>query len=304
MTAHDADIEVLRETYADVAELDRRPEGARYSAALPDGAPVVLLVLARELSDAIRSDESFFATLERAAAVHHEALVGPLAWGRGGNGLLHCAYPRLDTLDVAPGTLSPVDVATNGVQLARALSAAHAAGLPHGAIASIQIAHTAQHGAQLNGFGLFAALCAGGVDVREAALVLSEAPYVSPEVQNGAMPDERSDIFSLGASLYELLTGKPPYGGRTTAYVMAAVLSDPESERDAQDRRAGPVVDALVRAIEQAPEDRWPTATAFANALASGAVRSQSSAAKRRARGCLPTAAVLCLAIVELVGRL
>lgn len=78
--------------------------------------------------------------------------------------------------------------------------------------------------------------------------------------------DYRTDFYSLGATLYELLTGKPPFGGRTTSYVIAAVLADePASpEGDPLTKR---VTDTVLRAIEKAPEDRWSSAALFARAL-------------------------------------
>lgn len=301
MNAHDVDIDALREMYRDLSELDRRPEGIRYSATLSDGTPVVVLAIARSLAAGVQFPERFIATLERTASIHHAALAQPVAWGRTSRGMLHCAYPRLDVQEVAPGSLSAAAVATIGVQLARAVSVAHEAGLPHGAIATERISHTREHGALLNWFGLFAALCAGGVEVREAATRLCDAPYLSPEEQAGTTPDERSDVYSLGASLYELLTGKPPYGGRTTAFVMAGVLSDAEgaSSDAAEDRMTGLVVEALLRAIEHAPDDRWPSATAFANALAIGVARSSGSPTEMsRARGCLPAGSALSAALM------
>jgi serine/threonine protein kinase len=249
----------------------------------------------------IRHPERFIAAFDRATAVHHEAIVPPLAWGQATDGTLHCAYARLEPERVSPGSLSPSEVATIGMQLARALSTVHGAGLVHGAITPERALLTSDRGAQLGALGLFAALSDGGLGVQEATALLSDSAYSSPESQTGRTPDERSDVYSLGAALYELLTGKPPYGGRTTSYVMAAVLGD-KAEAEAQDALARPVVEALVRAIEHAPDDRWPSATAFAHALAAGASNREMVAltSARRARGCLSTSAALALALAAI----
>ena len=310
MTAHDADADVvvLRDTYRDLAELGRRAEGVWYSASLSDGTPVHVLAIAPDLRARVQIPEHFSATLERAASIHHEALARPLVWGHERNGLLHCAFARPNTDEFVPGSFSAAAVAEIGVQLARGVAAAHDGGLAHGAITRLRISRAGGH-VQLGLFGVFAALCAGGVGVRDAASVLCDSPYVSPEQQMGTHPDERSDVYSLGASLFELLTGKPPFGGRTTAYVMASVLSDADAA-EAENRQRQIVIDALLRAIERAPDDRWPSATAFANALASGATIGGAKANEvRRARGCLPVAgtaaagAVLCGIAGVLVGR-
>ena len=265
----DADAGALRETYQNLSEIERRPEGIRYSATLSDGARVHAIALAGDLAPFIRYPERFDAAFQRAAAVQHQAIAAPLAWGRTADDRLHCAFARTETLDLFPGTLSPSDVAILGVQLARGLAFIHGAGLVHGGISTASISQSQEVGVQLLRFGMFAALCDAGLGVQAAALRLADASYISPEVQSGNSPDARSDVFSLGASLYELLTGKPPYGGRTTSFVMASVLSDQEGATDiSNDAIAGPVIDALMRAIERAPDDRWPTADAFGQALA------------------------------------
>lgn len=291
------DASALREAYRDLAEIDRRREGTRFSATLPDGTPVIALAIAPEVGARVASHDRFAAEFQRAAAVHHEAIVPPLAWGSLGDGTLHCAYARLESEALVPGSLPPAAVARIGVQISRALSTTHASGLMHGAINSSRILLTRERGAQLTDFGLFSALSEGGLGPQATAALLNDPPYSSPEVQLGKTPDVGADIYSLGASLYELLTGKPPYGGRTTTYVLASVLSDETEE--SKDDLPSPVVDALVRAIERAPEDRWPSAAAFAAALASGATTSEAPALAAKGRGgCLPATAASATALV------
>jgi hypothetical protein len=288
----DAGSDELRERYRDLTEIDRRPEGIRYSASLPDGTPVVVTAIAGEVVARVRYPERFLAALERAATVQHEALASPLVWGQATSGLLHCAYARLAPDELTPGSIRPDDVAAMGVQLSHALTIAHSAGLAHGAITRDRVSWSQKHGVKLNEFGLFAALNGGGLGVQDAAALLSDAVYVSPEELSGVEPDEYSDIYSLGASLYELLTGKAPYGGRTTSYVLATVLPN-SAEYSSEHLRTTLVVDALVRAIERAPDDRWPSAAAFANALSARTADQQTSASGSRVRGCFSKAAAV-----------
>ena len=280
----DADVGGLREAYRDLSVLERRPEGIRYAATLFDGARALALELSDEIAAAVRHPDRFDAAFERARAVADQAIAAPLAWGRTSDNRLHCAFARTDSLPLTPGAMSPSDVAILGVQLSHALGVIHSSGLIHGSISTASISHSSEHGVQLLDFGLFSALCDGGLGVQGAAARLAGPAYQSPEVRAGETPDHRSDIFSLGASLYELLTGKPPYGGRTTSFVMAAVLSDQHLDRTTSagtDLIAVGVIEALMRAIERAPDDRWPNARAFGQALAAAAGSAKPAAPPR-----------------------
>lgn len=231
----------------------------------------MIVTIAPDVAARVRNRERFDAALARAASLRHELIASPVEWGVSSDGGLQCSYPPAERIELVAGAQSPSDVAIMGVQMARALGAIHGAGLVHGAVHTDSLMQTTERGAQLGRFGLFTALCDGGLGVQGAALALSDPVFVAPEVQMGKEPDERSDVFSLGASLYELLTGKPPYGGRTTSFVMASVLIDQEGANRSSGAVAGPVVDALLRAIERAPDDRWPSAEAFGQALTFGA---------------------------------
>ena len=289
----------LSDRYRHPRELERRNEGAWFTASLQDGTTVRVLVLSDELAGMVQDASLFLATMERAARIRHDVLDVPLAWGQLANGDLHVAFRDADSVPLVAGAMSAVEVATAGEQVARALAAVHATGLVDGSLRRTRLRQRTDGTFVVREFGLLPALIAAGADSRAAALVLTEASYVSPEVLNGSIPDERSDIYSLGAVLYELLTGKPPYGGRTTAYVMASVLAEEPtgaSDASAAAETTNPVVDALVRAIEREPEDRWPSSNAFSDALAFGRLPATPTAATIRGkRGCLSTASALVL---------
>ena len=266
-TVHD--VGALSELYDNLSEVARDTAGTRYSATLRDGTPVDICVLAPSLSARIRDGGRFLETLERASRVRHPGLCELRAWRHTPGGLTYLVCSRVGG-PIPPGGRGPDDIAAVGIPLARAVAAAHDQGFIHGAISVDRVSATPDGGAALGGLGLYQALRDAGLDARDA-LPLATPQYLSPEQHGGSSPTQRSDVYSLGAVLYELLTGKPPFGGRTTSYVMASVLSDSEVDPETPPANVrqgiGPAVDAVLRAIERAPEDRWPSMAAFADAL-------------------------------------
>jgi serine/threonine protein kinase len=269
MSARHADVGALTDQFRELVESSRRSEGVWHTAHLRDGLPVYVLSLAPVLAAKITKPEGFFAELERAAGFKTPGVSRPVSWGKTTSGEFHCAYVHdTDPSSVNPGVKPATEVAVVGAHLARTLASVHQAGLVHGAVSLNRILRAANGSVQLGAFGLYPALVAGGVDRRDAALQLSDIAYVSPEGRLGDALDARSDVYSLGAALYELITGKPPFGGRTTSFVMASVLSEDDDAAAATNAKdSGLIVDAVLRAIERAPDDRWPNATAFALAL-------------------------------------
>lgn len=187
-----------------------------------------------------------------------------------------------------------------------ALGAAHEAGGVHGLLHPA--AFFLEDGRlRLGLVGIEAALRAGGMGAQEIIHATRAAPHASPEQQADLPPDARSDIFALGSTLYEAITGRPPFGGRTTTMVMAAVLSD-EGAAATQSEPNAPqsVVEAVLRAVEQAPADRWPTMADFGHALAGEPAHAASTTAASRPRfGCLPIAIILsgAVTLASIVAR-
>ena len=119
-------------------------------------------------------------------------------------------------------------------------------------------------------FGIALAVSnAGGSRVTQTGLSLGTPQYMSPEQATGDRAiDARTDIYSLGALTYEMLTGEPPHIGSTSQAVMARVLTERPRSIRASRASVPPHVEAAVdRALEKLPADRWTTAKEFGEAL-------------------------------------
>ncbi len=168
----------------------------------------------------------------------------------------------------------PLDkVLQYGIQIADALSAAHAKGVIHRDLKPANIILTSS-GVKVLDFGLaklggaakFSASGSSEVVTRtepmtESGSIVGSLHYMSPEQAEGKETDERSDIFSFGAVLYEMLTGKRAFDGDTKTAILAAILKDqpePISQFQPQVPRA---LDRVVRkCLEKKPADRWHSA--------------------------------------------
>jgi eukaryotic-like serine/threonine-protein kinase len=120
-------------------------------------------------------------------------------------------------------------------------------------------------------FGIALAVSqAGGSRLTETGLSMGTPQYMSPEQAMGDRElDARSDIYSLGAVLYEMLAGDPPYTGSTAQAIVAKVITEKPVPVTVHRDTVPPHVAAVVhRALAKLPADRWSTAQGFADALA------------------------------------
>jgi eukaryotic-like serine/threonine-protein kinase len=118
---------------------------------------------------------------------------------------------------------------------------------------------------------------------------LGTPDYISPEQVKGQRGDQRSDIYALGAMLYEMLTGQPPFTGPNPLAVMnERVLNDPKPARELNDEISPEIEEILFRALEREPRHRYATAAEMAwelehPELVGVSDRDRGSAVRRRA---------------------
>jgi len=164
----------------------------------------------------------------------------------------------------------PVDEALHiATSIAGALDYAHRHGVIH---RDLKPENILLHEGQplIADFGIALAVSnAGGTRITQTGLSLGTPQYMSPEQATGdRVIDGRTDIYSLGAVLYEMLTGDPPHLGSTAQAIIARVLTDrPRSVRATRAAVPAPVSAAVEKALEKLPADRFGTAHEFADAL-------------------------------------
>jgi len=182
-----------------------------------------------------------------------------------------------------PDRLLPVSVALELVAVAAdALAYAHASGIVHGDIKPANLMRTGETTVKIMDFGL--ARSAGTHHGPAGALVGTPA-YMAPEQIRGQAIDGRADLFSLGAVLYELLTGARPFAGETVSSVIYRVVHEEPRAASAVNPRVDAELSSLLRrALAKDPRERFQSGVDFASALRHIAARLPGPRAVRGGR--------------------
>ena len=181
------------------------------------------------------------------------------------------------------GPLPFDEVLRLGRQMIQGLAAAHAAHIVHSDIKPANIKVTAEGELKILDFGVARLMPMGTASDASTTSTASfgpvgTIPYMPPEQLRGARADERNDIFSAGAVLYEMATGNPPFAQKTMAEVIDAILHQQPARPSALNPRVPRAFDRLVaRAMAKDPLKRYPSASDVDAALV------RLAAARRRA---------------------
>ena len=234
---------------------------------------VAVKVLSPELG-AVLGVERFLSEIQVTANLQHPNLL-PLFDSGQANGLLYYVMPYIEGESLRARLKRekqlPIDSALHiATSVASALDYAHRHGVIH---RDLKPENILLHEGQplVADFGIALAVShAGGERITQTGLSLGTPQYMSPEQATGDhVIDARSDVYSLGAVTYEMLTGEAPHTGNTAQAIIAKVLTDkPRSLRLARDTAPVHVEQAVETALAKLPADRFATAQDFANALA------------------------------------
>jgi len=222
---------------------------------------------------------------------------------------------------LARGPLPPDQVLRYGAQIADALECAHRHGVVHRDLKPGNVVIT-KAGAKLLDFGLARASADGGAQGGSSDLATAEKPltqqgtivgtfqYMAPEQLEGQEADARTDIFALGALLFEMATGKHAFDGKTRTSLIAAIVSSEPPAISSVVPVCPPALDHVVRkCLEKDADERWQSAHDVAEELrwiaqaGSQAGVASSIAVRRKTRESLAwTLAALCAAAAIALG--
>jgi CheY-like chemotaxis protein/tRNA A-37 threonylcarbamoyl transferase component Bud32 len=232
---------------------------------------VAIKTLRPELVADEGSRERFKDEIRLTRRITHRNVVRTHDFGEA-NGLWYITMEYVEGLTVRElldnrGTLGVESTLAIGTQLAESLSVAHATGVIHRDIKPQNLLLDAGGVLKVMDFGV-ARLAESTARHTQAGLIVGTPAYMSPEQLTGDEVDARSDLYAVGAVLFELLTGRLPLEGPTVMALFAKVLSEDPPRPGSLAGGVPPALDDLVlRLLAKRPEDRVPSAAVLLEQL-------------------------------------
>lgn len=233
-------------------------------------------VALKVLPERLAKDDSFRTRFERearsAAKLNHPNIISIFAFGIK-DGIPYFAMEYVDGRDLATilresGPLPVKEALRIAKEVARALDAAHRQGVIHRDIKPSNIMVRKDGVVKVTDFGLAKVLGSQSLVVTQANVVLGTPHYMSPEQGKGGKLDPRSDIYSLGVVLYEMLAGDVPFKADTATSLIYQHIYEKPPPLSEKAPYVPPVVAAVVmRMLEKDPDKRFQKASELAEAI-------------------------------------
>lgn len=224
--------------------------------------PVAVKLLHREISEEADQLERFRREARAAARLSHPNLVGVIDAGEDeGRPYIVFEYVEGQTLKRRiheEGGLAVDEAVAYAIEIGRGLTAAHARRLVHRDVKPQNVLLDPDGRARVTDFGIARSLESEGMTA--TGRVLGTTDYVSPEQAMGEIVDERSDVYSLGVVLYEMLTGEVPFRAETQVGVAMKHVNDPMPDVQVKRPEVSAAVASVVdRATAKDQRDRYDT---------------------------------------------
>ncbi len=234
------------------------------------GRPVAVKVLSESLAAGERAVRRFEREARAAARLFGPHIAAVYDFGRSeGRPYIVMELVRGETLAdrlAREGPLPPQEAARIAVQVAQALEEAHAAGIVHRDVKPGNVMLTPSGDVKVMDFGIAAAAWAERVTTSD--LVLGTPSYLAPEQAKSEKTTPASDVSALGAVLYEMVAGRPPFvGDSPVAVALAHVRDDPAPLDQVAEGVPPNIAAASMAALAKDPADRPSSASAFASML-------------------------------------
>jgi TolB-like protein/tRNA A-37 threonylcarbamoyl transferase component Bud32/Flp pilus assembly protein TadD len=232
---------------------------------------VALKFLAAELTKNASAKERFLHEARAASALDHPNICTIYEVDETLEGQLYLAMAFYDgeTLEerIYRGPLPPAEAIGIALQVARGLGRAHETGIIHRDIKPANIIITPRGEAKIVDFGL--AKLAGQVGLTRNGSSMGTPTYMSPEQADGKPVDARTDIWSLGVVLYEMVTGKKPFVGEHLQLILQALLhTEPEPPTWIVPTIPKALERVIAGCLKKDPDERYPSCQALIAALA------------------------------------
>jgi len=236
---------------------------------------VAIKILPEELEQDSATRQRFVREAKSAAALDHPFICKVYEAGESdGTSYISMEYVEGKTLDdkMKSGAFSPKDTLQIALEISEALEKAHKRGIVHRDLKPANIMITPQGHAKVMDFGLAKRLLPKGEkeltrtltqsSITKEGSIAGTISYMSPEQAKGQNVDARSDIFSLGIIIYEMITGRNPFSKPSTVETLSSILRDPPPHPQIRPKSVNPIIAPILRkALSKGTQTRYQSAS-------------------------------------------